>query len=179
MTTSFEISIRLATANDLPAILKIYNQQILSGTAVWHEHAFDELTFTEKYQQLTQAGFPFFVAEDQTSQCIAGFADYSPFRQFSGYRATVEHSVYIEPAYQGRGLAIQLMQQLIQHAITHNMHMMVAAIDAENKSSIQLHQKLGFIQTGYMPQVGQKFDTWRDLVLMQLNLASIKAEHTP
>jgi phosphinothricin acetyltransferase len=47
---------------------------------------------------------------------------------------------------------------------------MVAAIDSENTSSIRLHEKLGFVQTAYMPQVGQKFGQWRDLVLLQLNL---------
>ena len=174
MTNTLLFLIRPATVADLAIILKIYNQQIEQGTAVWHEQAFDASTFQEKYQQLTQAGFPFFVAEEQSSNNIVGFADYSPFRLFSGYRATVEHSVYIEPVYQGRGLAKKLMQQLIQHAIGQNMHMMVAAIDAENKVSIQLHEKLGFIQTGYMPQVGQKFGTWRDLVLMQLNLSEQK-----
>ncbi len=49
-------------------------------------------------------------------------------------------------------------------------HVMVAAIDHENQASIVLHEKLGFKQTGYMPEVGQKFGKWRDLVLMQLNL---------
>ena len=47
---------------------------------------------------------------------------------------------------------------------------MVGAIDHENHASIALHEKLGFKQTGYMPEVGQKFGQWRDLVLMQLNL---------
>ena len=48
--------------------------------------------------------------------------------------------------------------------------MMVAAIDHVNTGSILLHKKLGFKQTGYMPQVGKKFGVWRDLVLMQLQL---------
>lgn len=174
MTYRFEFNIRLATTQDLPEILNIYNQQIISGTAVWHEQPFNEAAFTEKYQTLTDAGFPFLVAEDQSTQCIAGFADYSPFRAFSGYRYTVEHSVYIQPNYQGRGLATKLMQQLIEHAAQHDVHMMVAAIDAENTVSIALHAKLGFTQTGYMPQVGQKFGTWRDLVLMQLQVAKLK-----
>ena len=47
---------------------------------------------------------------------------------------------------------------------------MVAAIDSENISSIRLHEKLGFVQSAYMQQVGQKFGQWRDLVLLQLNL---------
>lgn len=174
MTALNPLHIRSATAQDLPEILKIYNQQIISGTAVWHEQPFNEAAFTEKYQTLTDAGFPFLVAEDQAMQRIAGFADYSPFRAFSGYRYTVEHSVYIQPNYQGRGLATKLMQQLIQHAATHDVHMMVAAIDAENTVSIALHEKLGFSQTGYMPQVGQKFGTWRDLVLMQLQVSKLK-----
>ena len=61
------------------------------------------------------------------------------------------------------------MLKLIEHAQQHKIHVMVAAIDHENVGSIHLHGQLGFKQTGYMPQVGQKFGLWRDLVLMQLN----------
>ena len=50
------------------------------------------------------------------------------------------------------------------------MHVMIAGIDHGNSASIALHKKLGFKQTGYMPEVGQKFGEWRDLVLMQLQL---------
>ena len=62
------------------------------------------------------------------------------------------------------------MLELIHHAQQQKIHVMVAAIDHANQASIVLHEKLGFVQTGYMPQVGQKFGQWRDLVLMQLIL---------
>ena len=64
------------------------------------------------------------------------------------------------------------MQQLVHLAKQQQMHIMVAAIDSENMGSIMLHEQLGFVQTGYMPQVGQKKGTWRDLVWMQLQLSN-------
>ncbi len=60
------------------------------------------------------------------------------------------------------------MRRLIEHARQQNIHVMVAAIDHANTASIALHEKPGFQQTGYLPQVGKKFGQWRDLVLMQL-----------
>ncbi len=70
---------------------------------------------------------------------------------------TVEHSVYIDPDYARLGLGQQLLEHLIQHAKSQNVHVMIAGIDHGNSASIALHQKLGFKQTGYMPEVGQKF----------------------
>ena len=47
---------------------------------------------------------------------------------------------------------------------------MVAAIEAGNQPSIALHRRLGFVQTGLMPEVGVKFGRWLDLLWMQLIL---------
>ena len=44
---------------------------------------------------------------------------------------------------------------------------MVGAIDASNTGSLRLHARLGFVQTGLMPQVGRKFGRWLDLALVQ------------
>ena len=113
--------------------------------------------------------YPLFVIQEDWSAKVAGFAEYSAFRNFSGYKHTVEHSVYIAPEFFKKGLGRRLLQHLIDHAKEHDIKVMVAAIDHANLASIHLHLKLGFKQTGYMPQVGQKFGEWRDLVLMQLN----------
>jgi phosphinothricin acetyltransferase len=50
---------------------------------------------------------------------------------------------------------------------------MVAAIEAGNRQSIALHLKLGFVQTGLMPEVGTKFGRWLDLVYLQLKLGEL------
>ena len=47
---------------------------------------------------------------------------------------------------------------------------MIAGIEAGNKVSLDLHRKLGFVQVGFLPEVGTKFDQWLDLVFMQLKL---------
>ena len=47
---------------------------------------------------------------------------------------------------------------------------MLGLIDGDNAASIRLHQKLGFEQTAFMPQVGYKFGRWLNLVIMQRSL---------
>ncbi len=162
--------IRFATADDLEAILAIYNAEILNGTANWNDQAVSLADYQQRFQSMQQQQFPMIVVEDQHRQQVAGYAYYAAFRAISGYRQSIEHSVFIDPGYARQGLGKALMQQLIHLATQQNMHIMVAAIDSENKGSIVLHEQLGFVQTGYMPQVGQKFGQWRDLVWMQLQL---------
>jgi len=62
------------------------------------------------------------------------------------------------------------MEQLIIEARNIGKHVMVAGIEAQNRGSIHLHETLGFITTGQMPQVGTKFGRWLDLTFMQLQL---------
>jgi L-amino acid N-acyltransferase len=50
------------------------------------------------------------------------------------------------------------------------MHVMLGGIAAENEASIRLHRKLGFVETGRLPGVGQKFGRTLDLVFMQKQL---------
>ncbi|OTG69522.1 GNAT family N-acetyltransferase [Acinetobacter sp. ANC 4470] len=160
--------LRSAQVSDLEQILDIYNAEILDGTANWNNTKKSSDDFQTWFSHLMTQQFPLFVAEHIASKKIAGYADYSAFRQIHGFKHTVEHSVFIHPDFTRQGLGKALMLKLIDHAQQHHIHVMVAAIDHDNKASIVLHEKLGFIQTGYLPQVGKKFGQWRDLVLMQL-----------
>lgn len=163
-------SIRTATLNDLPQIQAIFNAEILNGVASWQYECCDLEYFEEFFQYLKQKQYPLLVAEDYSTKAVIGYAYYASFRSIAGFHATVEHSLFIDPHYARQGIGLALLENLIDLARQHNVQVMVAAIDHENTGSIYLHQKLGFDQTGYMPKVGQKFGTWRDLVLMQLQL---------
>lgn len=168
--TAMQFELRPATSADLPQIMAIFNQEILHGTANWSEDPRSPEQMQHWFEQLQQHGFPLIVAGVVDSDRVAGYANYDFFSYIQGYRQTVEHSVFIDPAYARQGLGKKLMLELIGIAKTKNMHIMVAAIDAENQASIRLHEGLGFVQTGFMPQLGKKFGQWRDLALLQLDL---------
>ena len=46
-------------------------------------------------------------------------------------------------------------------------HVKIGGIDAENVTSISLHEKLGFQAAGELKEVGFKFCRWLDLKFMQ------------
>lgn len=165
-----QFKLRPAIADDLEQIMAIFNQEILHGTANWRDEPRSLEQMQQWFARLQQQQFPLIVAQLVGSDQIAGYADYDTFREISGYKHTVEHSVFVDPSYARQGLGKKLMQALIDTAKAQQLHIMVAAIDAENHASIRLHEALGFVQTGLMPQVGQKFGQWRDLALLQLNL---------
>jgi phosphinothricin acetyltransferase len=60
------------------------------------------------------------------------------------------------------------LQALIEHARKGRVHVMIAAIEAENAPSIRLHEALGFRLVGIHKEVGTKFGRWLDLAMMEL-----------
>lgn len=162
--------LRLATAADAPAIAAIYNDAVLNTTAIWNDTPVSAENRAIWLSDRTSAGFPVIVAVDQHGDTV-GYATFGPWRAFDGYRHTVEHSLYVRADQRGNGLGSLLLTDLIAHARRLGKHTMIAGIDASNHASIRLHEKLGFVHRGTLPQVGTKFGSWLDLTFMQLTLS--------
>lgn len=160
--------IRAATRADLPALLEIHNDAIRTTTAIWDD---DEVELAERatwFEARTDAGLPILVADRDGA--VAGYASYGPWRPKSGYRHSVENSVYVHPDHRGQGAAKRLMQELVAHARTTDVHAVIAGIEASNEVSIRLHESLGFRRVALIPEVGTKFGRWLDLAYLQLLL---------
>ena len=158
--------IRLATEDDLEEILTIYNDIILTTTAVYdyepHTIEMRKAWFNTKKEQ----GFPVFVAEEDGR--IAGLSSIGPFRNWAGYKYTVENSVYVDAAQRGKGIGKLLMPPIIAAAKGLGMHAIVSGIDASNDASIRLHKSFGFEEVAHFKEVGFKFGRWLDLKFLQL-----------
>ncbi|STQ11681.1 protein YncA [Enterobacter cloacae] len=141
---------------------------MLHTAAIWNDTTVDTDNRIAWFEARTLAGYPVLVSEE--NGIITGYASFGDWRAFDGFRHTVEHSVYVHPDHQGKGIGRMLMKALIIEARDIGKHVMVAGIEAQNHASIHLHQTLGFVTTGQMPQVGTKFGRWLDLTFMQLQL---------
>lgn len=162
------MNVRPATEDDLTQILDIHNDAIRRLDAIWSEA---EETLADRQAWLDDRnanGFAVLVAEKDGN--ILGHASYGTYRSRSGYRKTVEHSVYLRDEAQGRGVGKALMEALIDDARRKGFHLMVAVIDAKNEGSIAFHQRMGFEMAGRLPQAGFKHGRWLDQVNMVLLL---------
>ena len=160
--------IRPAAEADLSAILAIYNDAVAKTTAIWNDRQVDLANRHAWFLARVAQGFPILVAEEDA--LAVGYGTFGDFRPFEGYRFTVEHSVYVAEGVRRRGIASALIAALEERARALGKHVMVGGIAADNEASLRLHERLGFVETGRLPEVGFKFGRWLDLVLMQKRL---------
>jgi len=156
--------IRDATDADLARILAITNQAILHTTALWTITQATLETRADWMRGRRDGGFPVIVAERDGT--VGGFASFGPFRPHDGYLHSVEHSLYVDPAMQRRGLGGAMLAELIRRGHAMGKHAMIGGIEANNAASIRLHEALGFEVAGTLREVGRKFDRWLDLLFM-------------
>ena len=152
------------------AILKIFNEVIASSTALYDYEPRTLATVRDWFDSKSKHNYPVIGIEDNNT--LVGFATYGGFRSWAAYKYSVEHSIYVRANSRGKGIGKKLLTELIQLAEKQQYHTLIGAIDAENKSSIRLHQSLGFVPCGTIKQVGFKFDKWLDLEFYQLILAT-------
>lgn len=160
------ITIRLATLEDMNGVLAIVNHSIVHTTANYN---YDPQTLADQqawFFTKQKQHFPVFVAE--LDGAILGFSTYGTFRERTGYRFTVEHSVYVLDGHSGKGIGRGLLEILIQEARQQGFRNMIGGIDASNSESIAFHKKFGFTECGIIRKAAYKFDRWLDLLFMQL-----------
>ncbi len=158
--------IRNAVIKDLPVILEIMNEAIENTTAIYDYYP-RNIEFVETwFEKKIADGFPVLVCE-MNNQAVA-YGTFGPFRAWTAYKYSIEHSIYVHVDFQGMGIGKQLLTSLIAAAKHSGFHTMIAGIDASNEKSCAFHHQFGFVEAGRIKEVGYKFDRWLDLVFMQL-----------
>ena len=159
------MTIRDATADDFAAITAIYNDVLINSTAIYRD---EPATIDERiawWKSRNQQNYPTLVACD--GGAVIGFSSFGDFRQWPGYRFTVEHTVHVHAQARGKGAGSTLVRALIPRAAALGKHIMIGGIDAENVDSLRFHERLGFERVAHFKEVGFKFGRFLDLVFVQ------------
>jgi L-amino acid N-acyltransferase YncA len=158
----------MAERRDAEAIRVIYNTEVASSTVTFDmvpRTIDDQVAWVDEHS----GGHPAIVATDTAGEVI-GFGSLSPFRDRPAYAPTVEDSVYVHRDHRGKGLGRTLLEELVRLGRDHGFHSMMARIVGGHDASIALHHSCGFELVGVEREVGRKFNTWLDVVVLQLLL---------
>lgn len=170
------MKLRLATAQDAAAMAALYAHYV-TETAVSFE---TEPPSEAEFRSRLAAGpiHPWLAALDDEGRLL-GYASATAFRGRPAYRFTVETSVYLDRAAQGRGIGRRLYAALIPLLERQGFAQAIAAITLPNAASVRLHESFGFIPAGVYRQVGYKLGQWHSVGLWQRPLASLPDRPQP
>lgn len=158
--------LRDSREEDVAAIAAIYAHHVRHGLASFEETPPPPEEIARRRGELVARGLPYLIAE--RAGRVVGYCYAGPFRTRSGYRYTLEDSVYVAADAVGHGIGRELLAAVVARAGELGYRQMVAVIGgSETLPSIRLHQSLGFAHRGVLPAVGFKFGRWVDVVLMQ------------
>ena len=160
-------NIRLANENDYSSILKIY-EPFIRETFVTFEYkvpSFDE--FAKRMAKI-QKIFPLLVCEAEGN--VAGYAYISRFREREAYDWSVESSIYIDTAHQGKKFGKALYIALVELSELAGYRNIYGVVTMPNEKSEKLHKSLGFETVGTLKNVGYKFGKWLDVKYLSLNI---------
>jgi L-amino acid N-acyltransferase YncA len=153
--------IRPLETRDLPDVAALWNPAIRGGA----------ITFTTVQKtpsalaEWLVAGPPRIVAEGPGG--LLGFVAAGPFRHGPGYARIWEHTIFVAPDAQGRGVGAALIEAMASAARAQGIGSLIGAISGKNPDAVAFHTRAGFTEVGRIPRAGWKFGRWLDLVLMQ------------
>ncbi|MGC4879831.1 N-acetyltransferase family protein [Micromonospora sp. DT43] len=156
-----DLTTRPMTATDADRVLTIYQAGLDGGDA-----SFEITAPTWEAFDATRLPAHRFVAVDGGGT-ILGWVAVTPTSSRPVYAGVVEHSVYVDPAAQGRGVGRVLLDALITSTEAAGIWTIQSGIFPENIGSLALHRRAGFRVIGVRERIGRHHDRWRDVVLLE------------
>ncbi|WP_277210241.1 GNAT family N-acetyltransferase [Isoptericola croceus] len=162
--------VRTTTGDDLPAVAAILEPYVLGTAVTFDEEPPGAEAWAARLDDLRSRGLPFLVAE--VDDVVVGYAYASPWRPKAAYRHTVESTIYLSPAAQGRGIGTRLLAALLDACSLAGVREVVAVVadDPAAAGSLPLHRRLGFEVVGVLRDVGVKHGRSVSTMLLQRSL---------
>ncbi len=157
-------AIRPAAADDLPAIVAIYNASIPGRLATADTTAVTVDSRRDWFAAFDPASRPIWVAEAGGE--VAGWLGLRSFYGRPAYHRTVEVAVYVAPGSQRRGLARALLAHATGAAPALGIATLLAFVFGHNEASLSLFRAAGFADWGRLPRVAELDGVERDLVIL-------------
>jgi phosphinothricin acetyltransferase len=153
--------VRPAQETDAQGIADIYNPYITGTTVTFEEEPVTAEEIQHRIQGVKSIPMPWLCAEYESS--LAGYAYASRWRERSAYRFVVESTIYLAPAFIGRGIGEVLYGTLLEQLRASGIHTVIGVIALPNPASVTLHEKLDFTKVAHFNEVGYKFKQWVDV----------------
>ncbi|MBQ1010568.1 N-acetyltransferase [Micromonospora sp. M51] len=156
-----DVTVRALRYEDAERVLAIYQAGLDAGNASF------EIT-APTWSAFDAAKLPDhrFVAVDPDDR-VLGWIAAAPTSARDVYAGVVEHSVYVDPAAQGRGIARLLLDRLIISTEAAGIWTIQSGVFPENAASLTLHERAGFRIIGVRERIGRHHGRWRDVVLLE------------
>jgi phosphinothricin acetyltransferase len=165
--------IRHAIAEDLPAVVDIYNASISGRMATADLEPVTVESRREWFRGFDPSSRPLWVMEERGA--IVGWVGLRSFYGRPAYHRTVESAVYVAPQARRRGVARRLLAHALGECPSRGIANVLAFIFAHNLPSIALFEEQGFARWGYLPRVCEMDGEERDVVILGRRLPSALA----
>jgi L-amino acid N-acyltransferase YncA len=163
------VLLRDATADDLTAIVAIYNAAIPGRAATADTEPVTVESRKEWFAKHEPARRPLWVAEID-GEVVAWIGLSSFYGGRPAYDATAEVSMYIAPAYQNRKLGRELMNRMIGACPRLGVTTLLAMFFDHNIASRRLCEAMGFEQVGHLERIANLDDVERGLIISALRI---------
>lgn len=162
MRSAAEVTtLRAATTADSDAITAIYNHFVTDTVVTFEEDAVTSSEIQRRMESVWSATLPWLVAERHGH--VVGYAYATKWKERSGYRFSVEATVYLAPGADGSGVGSALYGMLFPLLQQRGIHAVMGGIALPNDASVALHEKFGMRKVAHFDAVGFKFDRWIDV----------------
>jgi L-amino acid N-acyltransferase YncA len=166
---------RLATLEDLPAIVAIYNTTIASREVTADTEPVSVESRLQWFHDHTPEKRPLWIIEregDASDQPeTLGWMSYSNFYGRPAYSGTAEISIYIAEAWRGKGIGGYCIEQATAYAPQIKVHTLLGFIFGHNQPSLGLFAKFGFETWAQLPKVANLDGVERDLIILGKRVA--------
>jgi phosphinothricin acetyltransferase len=162
------MNIRNVVAGDFGRITEIYNYYV-EHTVVTFDETPVTVQFMKQKAESILKSYPYLALEDERG-LLVGYGYGSQFRAKPAYRFTVETTIYFDKSATGKGYGTVLYTRLLSELRDRGYKIALGVLGLPNSASARLHEKLGFVKTGHLKNVGWKFDQWVDTGYWHLDL---------
>ncbi len=159
-----QLQIRLARAEDVPAITAIYNEAILTTTATFDT---EPLSLENRQAWFNNRTSDFTVLVAEISGVVVGYAALNRWSDRKAYDISAELALYIDCKNRRKGVGRALNDHILELAKTTNLFTIILRITADNEASLRLARSSGFSEVGVLCRCGKKFGKVLDVVYLQ------------